>query len=319
MVRAHQAQSQRLRDPDGTWGQDYAPPSVDSFRADREARRRRPRPGVVQLLTQPEDVVAHVGAGAGRFGDPLARVRQVVAVEPSEAMRTVLARDVQRAVLTNVQMVPHRWDEVPYVTGDVVFAAHVVYPMVDIEPFVRQLDAAARRWAVVLVFEAPPLSWLFPFWLGVHGELCLPPPHLPQLIDVVSELGFGPFTVERIEVEPFELGLSKSARDKITPTAVRGSGQCGRCTAGPCHGRVADHRAGFWSRVAKSQSASGSFAGSWISTSADRTDRGPITSQPRSPGAVNVMMMLPNMAIAAGSFGAAVVGQARPAGSTCAR
>jgi len=218
LVRAHQAQSQRLRDPEWHAGLDYAPPSVDSFRANRERADDARVLEVFQTLTEPQDVLVDVGAGAGRFAIPLARrVRQVVAVEPGDAMRTALARDVHQAGLTNVQVVPQRWDEVlaADVRGDVVFAAHVVYPIADIEPFIRHLDAAARRWAAVLVFEAPPLSWLFPFWPAVHDEVRLPPPHLPQVIDVVRELGFGPFTVDRIEVEPFELGPADLARTKL--------------------------------------------------------------------------------------------------------
>ena len=246
MVRAHQEQSQRLRDPDWHAGQDYAPPSVDSFRADREREDDARVLEVLRSLTQPEDVVVDVGAGAGRFAVPLARrVRQVVAVEPSEAMRTVLARDVQRAGLTNVQVVPHRWDEVWDVRGDVVFAAHVVYPMADIEPFVRRLDAAARRWAAVLVFEAPPLSWLFPFWPAVHGETRLPPPHLPQLIDVVSELGFEPFTVERIDVEPFELGPADLARTKLRRRLYVAPGSATDERLGRAMAELLDDRAGL--------------------------------------------------------------------------
>jgi SAM-dependent methyltransferase len=216
MVRAHQAQSQRLRDPDWHAGLDYAPPSVDSFRADRERADDARVLEVLRSLTQPPDVVVDVGAGAGRFAIPLARrVHEVVAVEPSAAMRTTLAADVERAGVTNVRVVPQRWDEVSDVAGDLVFAAHVVYPLEDIEPFVRHLDAAARRWAAVLVFEAPPLSWLFPFWPAVHAEARLPPPHLPQVVDVVTELGFGPLSIDRIDVEPFELGPPELARTKL--------------------------------------------------------------------------------------------------------
>jgi len=267
MVRAHQEQSQRLRDPDWHAGQDYAPPSVDSFRADRERVDDAHVLEVLYSLTQPEDVVVDVGAGAGRFAIPLARrVRQVVAVEPSEAMRTVLARDVQRAGLTNLQVVPHRWDEVLSVSadvgGDVVFAAHVVYPLADIEPFVRHLDAAARRWAAVLVFEAPPLSWLFPFWPAVHGETRLPPPHLPQLIDVVSELGFSSFTVDRIDVEPFDLGPADLARTKLRRRLYVAPGSAADERLGRAMANCSMIAGGFWSRVPKSQSASGLFAGS---------------------------------------------------------
>jgi SAM-dependent methyltransferase len=246
MVQAHQEQSQRLRDPEWHAGLDYAPPSVDSFRADRERADDARVLEVLQALTERQDVLVDVGAGAGRFAIPLARrVRQVVAVEPSDAMRTALARDVQHAGVTNLQVVPKRWDEVEDVSGDVVFAAHVVYPMTDIEPFIRHLDAAARRWAAVLVFEAPPLSWLFPFWPAVHHEVRLPPPHLPQLIDVVSELGFGPFTVDRIDVEPFELGPADLARTKLRRRLYVAPGSSADERLGQAISELLDNRSGL--------------------------------------------------------------------------
>jgi SAM-dependent methyltransferase len=217
MVRAHQDQNQRLRDPAWQAGRDYAPPSVDSFRANRERDDDARVLAVIRSLVEPQDVVVDVGAGAGRFAIPLARVvREVVAVEPSETMRGALEHDALQGGVTNVRVVPQRWDEVPDdLRGDVVVTSHAVYPMTDIEAFLNRLDAAARRWAAVLVFEAPPLSWLFPFWPAVHGEDRLPPPHLPQVLEVVTELGFGPLTTEIIDVEPFELGPPDLARTKL--------------------------------------------------------------------------------------------------------
>jgi len=216
MIRAHQAQSQRLRDPEWHAGIDYAPLSVDSFRADRERADDARVLEVLRSLTRRDDVIVDVGAGAGRFAIPLAGcVREVVAVEPSAAMRTTLESDIQRAGVTNVRVVPLRWEQVSDLHGDLVFAAHVLYPLTEIEQFVRHLDAAAERWAAMLVFEAPPLSWLFPFWPAVHGETRLPPPHLPQLIEVVTELGLGPLIVETTDVEPFELGPPDLARTKL--------------------------------------------------------------------------------------------------------
>ncbi|HLZ28700.1 MAG TPA: hypothetical protein VKV73_15405 [Chloroflexota bacterium] len=61
MVRAHQEQSQRLREPAWQAGRDYAPPSVDSFRVDRERADEARVLEVQRSLTQPEDI----GAGAG--------------------------------------------------------------------------------------------------------------------------------------------------------------------------------------------------------------------------------------------------------------
>jgi 2-polyprenyl-3-methyl-5-hydroxy-6-metoxy-1,4-benzoquinol methylase len=216
MVEAHEAQSQRLRDPAWRPRHDFAPPSVDSFRADREREDDRRVVEALRKLVPADGTFVDVGAGAGRFSIPLARgVARVIAVEPSDAMRQVLERDTQRAGLSNVEIIGTRWESAVGVTGDVVLAAHVVYPLLDVAPFVQKLDAAARRWAAILVFADPPLSWLFGFWPRVHGEERLPPPHLPQVVEVVTEQGFGPPEVDLIEVEPFDLGPPDIARQKL--------------------------------------------------------------------------------------------------------
>jgi SAM-dependent methyltransferase len=216
MVEAHQSQAQRLRDPEWRPHTDFAPHSVDSFRADRQ---RQDDKRIVEALTElvpASGTFVDVGAGAGRFTIPLARaVARVIAIEPSQAMRAALQGDLKAGGLTNVEIVGTRWEETREVTGDVVLAAHVVYPLLDVAPFFQRLDAAARGWVTVVVFEEAPLSWLFGFWPRVHGEDRLPPPHLPQVVEVVNELGFGPPQVELIEVEPFELGPLEVARQKL--------------------------------------------------------------------------------------------------------
>jgi hypothetical protein len=136
-------------------------------------------------------------------------------IAPSEAMRAALESDARRAGVGNIEIVASRWEETSAVSGELVMASHVVYPLAEIEPFVRHLDAAALRCAAVLVFEQTPLSWLSGFWARVHGEARLPAPHLPQVIDVVNELGLGPPSVDLIDVEPFELGPPDIARDKL--------------------------------------------------------------------------------------------------------
>ncbi len=216
MVLAHAAQSRLVRDSAWQSAPDFAPPAVDSFRAG--CLRSDDAAIVDALLTDlvNSDTVVDVGAGAGRFALPLApHVREVVAVEPSAAMRSVLIGDAGRAGLTNLRVVALRWEDVTDITADVVFAAHVVYPLEEIEPFLRRMDAAARRWAAVLVFQEPPLSWLFPFWPRVHGQERLPAPHLPQLLDVLSDLSLGPVELTLLDVAPFPLGPADVARMKL--------------------------------------------------------------------------------------------------------
>ena len=130
-------------------------------------------------------------------------------------MRAALLADAGRAGVDNVHVVGTRWEETRGVTGDLVMAAHVVYALAEIEPFVAGLDAAALQWAAMVAFEEPPLSWLSGFWPRVHGEARLAPPHLPQLVEVLQELGFGPAVVELIHVEPFDLGSPEVARQKL--------------------------------------------------------------------------------------------------------
>src|SRR5215471_11208675 len=108
MVLAHQAQSQRLRDAAVRTPRDY-PPSVDSFRADRERDDDARVLAVLLGLVSRESTVVDVGAGAGRFAIPLARkVARVIAIEPSEGMRAALESDAQRAGVGNLEVVPTR-------------------------------------------------------------------------------------------------------------------------------------------------------------------------------------------------------------------
>ena len=76
-------------------------------------------------------------------------------------------------------------------------------------------------------------------------EARLPPPHLPQLVDVVSELGFGPFTVDLIEVEPFELGPADLARTKLRRRLYVAPGSLADERLGRAMAELLDDRAGL--------------------------------------------------------------------------
>src|SRR3954454_24364021 len=116
MVEAHQAQTQRLRDPAWDAGSDFRPSFVESFRAGRgrwddaavvDALRPHLSPddtfvdvgagaGRLALPLPPDARLVEVGAGAGRLALPLAEiVREVVAVEPSPVMGAALTEDAE--------------------------------------------------------------------------------------------------------------------------------------------------------------------------------------------------------------------------------
>jgi SAM-dependent methyltransferase len=101
---------------------------------------------------RPEDTVLDVGAGAGRYAVPLAALaREVVAVEPSPAMRHHLAARLEAAGTSNVAIVGATWPEAEVFPADVTLCAHVVYGVREIMPFLRALDARTRRLCLIAI------------------------------------------------------------------------------------------------------------------------------------------------------------------------
>ena len=191
MVEAEHAQSEGMRVG--------VPPPADFWRGRAEAFRSDPHRTGDPLLEQiygfvePGDTVIDVGAGGGRLALPLAlRCDSVVAVEPSESMAAVLTDQAAESGIGNVTLVQSAWEDAMTSPGDVVICAHVVYTVRDIAGFLKKLDNHARRRVVVIVYNQPPQSAVYPLWKLVHGGERLPLPSLPELCDVLAELGIQP-------------------------------------------------------------------------------------------------------------------------------
>ena len=67
--------------------------------------------------------------------------------------------------------------------------AHVLYTIADVVPFVRKLEAHALERVLVVLFNAPPQSQIYPLWRQVHGLERLPLPSAPEFQEVLQELG----------------------------------------------------------------------------------------------------------------------------------
>jgi hypothetical protein len=107
-------------------------------------------------------------------------------------MLTALDEAAREAGIENVSTVPQTWEEASVEPHDVVFCANVVYGVTEIEPFVRKLDEAARQVVAIVVFMEAPLSQLSPLWAAVHQEERINMPALPELVQVLWEMGFAP-------------------------------------------------------------------------------------------------------------------------------
>jgi SAM-dependent methyltransferase len=136
--------------------------------------------------------VIDVGAGTGRHTIALARhVARVTAVEPSAAMLSFLQQDAQEQGLGNVQTVASEWLSAEVEPADVVICSHVLYPIADIEPFVRKLAAKAKRRVYVYTrVDAMPTD--MGLWREFYGvPLQLQPSHL-DLLNALAELEIVP-------------------------------------------------------------------------------------------------------------------------------
>ncbi len=141
-------------------------------------------------VVRPEHTVMDVGAGAGRIAVPLSRhCREVTAVEPSEAMRSRLAEMADLWEANNLRVIPERWEDASPEPADIVFCAHVVYTVTDVEQFTAKLDNHARELVAVVLFERPAAANYFPLWALVHGEERLTLPCAPEYTDVLAEMG----------------------------------------------------------------------------------------------------------------------------------
>jgi len=200
-VEARQRQASRLG---LTGGSDFWTRRAASFaRFSRGVRRDDPVLERVRAqLPASDGRVVDVGAGTGRYAVPLAELgARVVAVEPSSGMADLLdAEAAARGVHVRVEHA--LWPDAESAVGsaDVVLCAHVVYPIADVVPFIRALDRVARC-AVVMVARLGQVDEEYAHvFRAVHGEPRMPMPSLPELYNLLLQLGFP----ASVTMHPFE-------------------------------------------------------------------------------------------------------------------
>lgn len=166
-VRDNREQIERLRESEAE--ADFYAPHARWF-----APGMSPAPEVATVLdlVVPGETWLDIGAGGGRFAVPLAqKAGAVVAIEPSPAMRGLLASVLSEAALTNVTVLDLRWppaDAIP--PADVALAAHVIYDQEGALEFIEAMERYARRLCVVALRDRAPSTPDEGIWRELYGE-----------------------------------------------------------------------------------------------------------------------------------------------------
>ncbi len=180
-VRRNREQVERRRVVLPERGDFYAP-IANWFRADPR-RKGDAMLEALRALVRPDDTVLDIGAGGGRYSLPLAlHAREVIAVEPSQAMREVLTEGMAEHGIDNIRVVDTRWPADEPLRADVALISHVGYDIEDFGPFLDAMEEAAGRLCIAALLSRPPPSRSDPFWEAVHGEPRDPLPALPEFL-----------------------------------------------------------------------------------------------------------------------------------------
>lgn len=145
---------------------------------------------VLLPMLHPTDTVLDIGAGSGRYEPFLAaHVQQVLALEPSEAMRTELRRRVTETGCSSVHVIEDGWPATDAPPCDVAFAAHVLYSVREIVPFLQQMNEVARRACALLLAFRHPGNYISPFWERIYGVPRLPLPGALECLNTLHQIG----------------------------------------------------------------------------------------------------------------------------------
>jgi SAM-dependent methyltransferase len=186
-VRANREQAERLREGDPP--RDFYAAVASDFRANPR-RTDEPALDLLRSLVKPGETWLDIGAGGGRYALPLALVaREVIAVEPSEGMRSVLREGMAGHGISNVDIIPARWPMRAAPTADVALMAHIGYDIEEIGPFLDAMESSARRLCVTILVTPSPPHPAEPFWPPIHGEARVPLPALTEFLVLLLARG----------------------------------------------------------------------------------------------------------------------------------
>jgi hypothetical protein len=186
-VRLNNAQSECFREePEG---KDFYAPTAANFKPSTSIDHD-PVFNYVYGLMKSDDILLDIGAGGGRYTLPLAcQLREVIAVEPSAKMRSVMKEGIQDQNIHNISIIDARWPCSPLPRSDVAFISHVGYDIADIGPFVQAMEQSAKRLCIAVMREGSPATAAEPFWPLIHHEKRATLPSLKEFLQLLLSLG----------------------------------------------------------------------------------------------------------------------------------
>jgi SAM-dependent methyltransferase len=208
-VRANAEQVDRFAEQRS---QDHYAPVANRFRVDPR-RTDDPSLDALLALARPDESWLDIGAGGGRYALPLAlKVREVIAVDPSQGMLGVLREGMAEHDIRNVRVVEGRWPAAadPAVQADVAFIAHVGYDVEQIGPFLDAMERSARRLCVAMLFWRRPTWAMDRLWPAVHGVERALLPAMREMVTLLMARG-RPVQIRLVETPPHAFESAEQA------------------------------------------------------------------------------------------------------------
>ncbi len=148
---------------------------------------------ILRETVDDRSTVLDVGVGPGRLALPLAAmVREVVAVDESQPMLSILRREARRLGLTNIRPVLGRWEDVEVAPADVAICSYVLPWVEDAASFLEKIASVSRRRVFISMSAIPSDAFYDAFWRHFHGKPRLPAPTYLDAVNVLHELGIHP-------------------------------------------------------------------------------------------------------------------------------
>ena len=134
-----------------------------------------------------------IGGGAGRLALPLSLSREAVTVvDSSKSMLLELQDSCEEAKIENVSSVFGLWEDAVIDIHEGALCSHVTYGIENIEKFLENVNQYASKRVVIIAFMKSPQAHLESLWREVHEEERVHLPGVPELMDVLWQLGIAP-------------------------------------------------------------------------------------------------------------------------------